>query len=102
MDASNVVGGNIIGVGSKVNKNSFLWYKKAKNYKQFEFIWDPSQDMAFGAASRGIGTPIQGPGQGTTAPGVPLPPGMVSSPNQNTTPNLNPTQNPPLQAPPNQ
>jgi hypothetical protein len=48
MDASNTVGGNIIGVGSKVNKASFLVYKKAKNYKKFEFIWDPSTDIVMG------------------------------------------------------
>jgi len=34
-----VLGGNIIGVGSKVNKASIIWYDKAKNYRQFEFIW---------------------------------------------------------------
>lgn len=60
MDASNTIGGNIIGVGSKINKKSFLWYEKAKNYRQFEFIWNPMKDMgSVGGASRGIGTPVQ-------------------------------------------
>jgi hypothetical protein len=59
MDSSNTIGGNIIGVGSKVNKASFLWYKKAKNYQLFEFIWDPSKDMTGGGASQGIGTSVQ-------------------------------------------
>ena len=59
MDSSNTIGGNIIGVGSKINKSSFLWYQKARNYRQFEFIWDPSKDMGTGGASRGIGTPVQ-------------------------------------------
>jgi hypothetical protein len=94
MDSNNVIGGNIIGVGSKVDKKSFRWYEKAKNYREFEFIWDPSKDVRLGGASRGIGTPIQ-PG----APGVPLSP---TSPTQNQ--NLNgtpdPNGNPPLQAPP--
>jgi hypothetical protein len=37
----------IIGVGSKINKNSIIWLKGQKNYLHFEFIWkaetaDPS------------------------------------------------------------
>jgi hypothetical protein len=94
MDSSNVIGGNIIGVGSKVDKKSFRWYEKAKNYREFEFIWDPSKDLRLGGASRGIGTPIQ-PG----APGVPVSP---ASPTQNQNPNgsPDPNGNPPLQAPP--
>jgi hypothetical protein len=94
MDANNVIGGNIIGVGSKIDKKSFLWYEKAKNYREFEFIWDPSKDARIGGATRGIGTPI-----GNGAPGVPVAP---TSPFQNQ--NINGTQdpgaNPPLQAPP--
>jgi len=39
-----VMGGNIIGVGSKINQRSIIVYDKAKNYRQFEFIWDPSKD----------------------------------------------------------
>jgi hypothetical protein len=94
-----VIGGNIIGVGSKIDKKSFIWYEKAKNYKEFEFIWDPSKDLRVGGASRGIGTPVQ---NGSGAPGVPIPPQSPNSPLQNQ--NLNGTQdpnaNPPLQAPP--
>jgi type II secretory pathway pseudopilin PulG len=104
MDASNTIGGNIIGVGSKVNRKSFLWYEKAKNYRQFEFIWDPTKDMIIGRASPGIGTPVQS-GSGVPAP---VTPGTVapppSSPGDNPSPNPvtpDPNQNPPLQAPPN-
>src|SRR5882762_6381785 len=43
-DTSTIIGGNIIGVGSKVNKRSIMVYEKAKNYRLFEFIWDPSKD----------------------------------------------------------
>lgn len=97
MDASSVIGGNIIGVGSKVDKQSFLWYDKAKNYKEFEFIWDPSKDVRLGGATRGIGTPIQ-----NGAPGFSSSPTSPTSPTQNQ--NLNgtsdPGTNPPLQAPP--
>jgi type II secretory pathway pseudopilin PulG len=118
MDASNTIGGNIIGVGSKVNKKSFLIYEKAKNYRQFEFIWDPSKDVTAGRASAGIGTPIQN-GNGTNPGGMSAPnspfstgmsPGQNPSQNPNTNQNLNPSQNsnsgstpdqtPPLQAPP--
>jgi len=110
MDASNTIGGNIIGVGSKVNKRSFLWYQKAKNYRQFEFIWDPSKDMRVGAASQGIGTPVQNMNANPGAPGTSSSPfsfGQSPQPTQNTNPNPNsnpspdPNLNPPLQAPPN-
>jgi len=112
MDASNTIGGNIIGVGSKVDKKSFLIYQRAKNYKQFEFIWDPSQDTTIGGASAGIGTPIQGNTSGMSPAGAPNSPfstGMNpgQNPNQNQNPpqnfgpgNVDPNQNPPLQAPP--
>jgi hypothetical protein len=39
-----IIGGNIIGVGSKVSARSVIVYEKAKNYHLFEFIWDPSKD----------------------------------------------------------
>jgi hypothetical protein len=100
MDASSVIGGNIIGVGSKVNQKSVMWYEKAKNYRQFEFIWDPSKDMMVGAASRGIGTPVQNI-NGTSPTGTGLPgSGPTQNPQQNQNiGNPDPTQNPPLQAP---
>lgn len=91
-----IIGGNIIGVGSKINKSSFLWYDKAKNYRQFEFIWDPSKDTAGGVGGSmqtgpGLGTPIGAPNQ--TSP-------SSSGFGQNQNPNANPLSNPPLQAPP--
>lgn len=98
-----IIGGNIIGVGSKVNKKSFLVYDKAKNYREFEFIWDPSKDMA-----GGVGGSIQtGPGLGTPvgAPNAtsPFSSGFGQNPSQN--PSSNPPMGPPeggppLQAPP--
>jgi type II secretory pathway pseudopilin PulG len=113
MDSSNTIGGNIIGVGSKIDKKSFLWYQKAKNYRQFEFIWDPSKDMGLGGASRGIGNPVQnlnGNNSNTTNPNGTTPgsgfganPGSSSpQPNQNFNGNQDPNSNPPLQAPPGQ
>jgi len=64
-DAPVVMGGNIIGVGSKINQGSIAVYEKAKNYKQFEFIWDPSKDAIVlgGAPGQPIGTPAGQPGQ---------------------------------------
>jgi len=57
-----IVGGNIIGVGSKVNQKSIIWYDKAKNYRQFEFIWDPSKEPVSGGSNAGVvGIPGQVP-----------------------------------------
>jgi len=113
MDASNTIGGNIIGVGSKVNKKSFMVYEKAKNYRLFEFIWDPSKDTTVGRASTGIGTPVGATPSGTATPNSPFSSGMNpgQNPNQNPSQSPNPAQNqnpggapdlPPLTAPPNQ
>jgi hypothetical protein len=68
-DSPTIVGGNIIGVGSKINKSSIIIYEKGKNYRLFEFVWDPSKDaMALGGQpGLQVGTPNapgQGPGQG--------------------------------------
>src|SRR6266478_3665482 len=57
---SPVIGGNIIGVGSKINKRSVIIYDKAKNYRLFEFVWNPSKDMA-NALNQQIGAPKQNP-----------------------------------------
>jgi len=100
MDASSVIGGNIIGVGSKVNQKSIMWYEKAKNYRQFEFIWDPSKDMMVGGASGGIGTPVQNMNTTNPAGATGLSgtnPSPSPSPQQNANPNGN--QDVPLQAP---
>src|SRR5262249_23555268 len=57
-----IIGGSIIGVGGKINKKSIIVYDKAKNYRLFEFIWDPSKD-GFGMGQPGMptGTPIGQP-----------------------------------------
>jgi hypothetical protein len=98
-DSPNIIGGNIIGVGSKINKKSIIWYDKAKNYRQFEFIWDPSIDpltgQRIGIIPLGNSNPF-GPQPNSGAPGMnPTPAG---GPN----PNPDPNGSPPLQAPPNQ
>jgi hypothetical protein len=102
---SPLMGGNIIGVGSKINKRSVIVYDKAKNYRLFEFIWNPSKDLA-NALNQQIGTPSQ------NAPGtVPGQSGFGSSGfgqqnnQQNNTPGSSPAvpmPAPPLQSPPQQ
>lgn len=88
-DLPTIIGGNIIGIGSKVNHSSLMVYEKAHNYRLFEFIWDPSKDIGVGAAP---GTPIGVP-TGTGAPGQ-NPIGSPVNP-------LNPPPAPPTAAPPN-
>jgi hypothetical protein len=61
--STDVLGGSIIGVGSKVNKASIIWYDKAKNYRQFEFVWDPAKDPINGGTAAGV---IAVPPAGTT------------------------------------
>jgi hypothetical protein len=89
-DTPTIVGGNIIGVGSKINQRSVIVYDKAKNYRLFEFIWDPSKD------SFGIGQPGVQTGTGQTSGLIPLTSGGQNpinpqQPGQNP---LNPPQNP--------
>src|SRR5215467_5454880 len=67
-DTPTIMGGNIIGVGSKINKKSVLVYDKAKNYRLFEFIWDPSKDT-FGMGQPGMQT---GTGLGGQPIGQPI------------------------------
>jgi len=46
-----VFGGNIIGVGSKMEQSSIRIYKGATNYKEWEFMWDPAAEgMMIGPA----------------------------------------------------
>ena len=108
-----IMGGSIVGVGSKVNKKSFLWYEKAKNYRLFEFVWDPSKDVITG---RQMGV-IPGVSPYGPAPGLPVSPvnnpgqmqnpvnnptnNLTNNPTNNPTNNLNAPQEPPLQAPTN-
>jgi hypothetical protein len=107
-NAPTIIGGNIIGVGSKINKKSIIWYDKAKNYRQFEFIWDPSLDSLTGQRIGSV--PVSNPnpfgaqptsnsnnGASPFSPSTNNPSSFGSS-----NPNPAPTDNPPLQAPPNQ
>jgi hypothetical protein len=90
-DTTTIMGGNIIGVGSKVNQSSVIVYEKAHNYRLFEFIWDPSKDMGIVAAPGApIGTPAGAPGQNPiNSPANPLNPPAAPP---TAAPNPNPTQ----------
>jgi hypothetical protein len=91
-DTPTIMGGNVIGVGSKVNKSSIIVYDKAKNYRLFEFIWDPAKDTLAGGqpgvqTGTGLGQPLgQQPGQNPINP--------LQNPQQNP---QQPPQNPPPQ-----
>ena len=97
-DAPVIIGGNIIGVGSKVAKRSVKIYEKAENYRLFEFVWDPTKDaLNIGQPSVQVGTPnTPGQGQGQSPFGtLPMPNPTNPTPNsQQSTPNSNPTTPP--------
>jgi hypothetical protein len=87
-----IIGGNIIGVGSKIDKPSIIVYEKAKKYLLYEFIWDPTKDrLVAGQPGMQTGQPIGQPiGQ--------QPAQNPGNPPQNPSPNpQQPPQNPPQQ-----
>jgi hypothetical protein len=63
-----VLGGSITGVGSKIEKPSLMVYKRAKKYKEWEFIYNPIEQQQQAAAGMGggggigIGQPANGQG----------------------------------------
>lgn len=93
-DTPTIIGGNIIGVGSKIAAPSVIIYDKAKNYRLFEFIWDPSKDVVVvGQPGAQVGSPIapgQNPAQGQNPFGVQPIQNPANPPAQN--PNPNPPQ----------
>jgi hypothetical protein len=46
MLSGDLIGGNIIGVGSKIKKPSLRIYKGGDTYQQWEFIWNPVGQLA--------------------------------------------------------
>jgi type II secretory pathway pseudopilin PulG len=64
-----VIGGNLIGVGSKVKKPSIKVYNGASTYYEWEFIWKPQQgQVAAGGMGASTSTPGS-PGSPSSAPG---------------------------------
>jgi hypothetical protein len=105
-----IIGGNIIGVGSKISAPSVIVYDKAKNYHLFEFIWDPSKDTTIAGAPPPTGTGLgqnigtnpssfgQQPGQ---QPGAMNPnAGKPAAPNTPNTPTSAQPETPPLDSNP--
>lgn len=60
-----VIGGNIIGVGSKIPQQSIRVYNGAQTYREWEFLWDPARE------AQALG----GPGSAPNNPLSPTPPG---------------------------
>jgi hypothetical protein len=93
-DTPTLVGGSIIGIGSKINQPSIIVFEKAHNYRLFEFIWDPSKDLGIaGQPVQQIGTPAGAPGQNPTGTQPPQQNPLNPPPSPPTAmPNPNPTQ----------
>jgi type II secretory pathway pseudopilin PulG len=68
-----IVGGNIIGVGSKVAMPSIIVYDGGATYREWEFIWNPAKDpIILGGGT--VGTPPGARPIGTPPGGTPQPP----------------------------
>ena len=86
-DTPTIVGGSIIGIGSKINQPSIIVFEKAHNYRLFEFIWDPSKDLGIAGAPvqqigiPGVGAPGTQPPQQNPLNPPPSPPTAVPNPN---------------------
>jgi hypothetical protein len=99
-DTPTIIGGSIIGVGSKVPERSIKIYEKAKNYRLFEFVWDPAKDALTigGQVGTQVGTPVApGQGQGQTPFGAPPMSNPMNPPTNQQRPPLNPNPNAPPQ-----
>ena len=86
---STVFGGLLVGVGSKIDRKSVRFYKGYGKYREWEFIWDPTEDMAAagGAFPQTSGPLLPGgtPPIGTqplTTPPVVTPPANPTNPPQ--------------------
>ncbi|HKM91214.1 MAG TPA: hypothetical protein VJX29_11415 [Candidatus Acidoferrales bacterium] len=82
---STVFGGQLVGVGSKVDRKSIRFFKGYGKYREWEFIWDPAAEAA--AAGGLVPAPVGGQ----------LPGGMQPIGTQpfGTTPTNSPQSNPP-------
>jgi type II secretory pathway pseudopilin PulG len=88
--SGNVIGGNIIGIGSKVKQESLLVYQGGTSYDEWEFIWNPTQQ---------VGLPGQAAPVNPAAPANPAAPGQqqptFSTPSFTTPGTTAPTTPPP-------
>ncbi len=63
---STVFGGQLVGVGSKVDRKSIRFYRGYGKYREWEFIWDPAAEAA--AAGGLVPVPLGGQLPGGTQP----------------------------------
>jgi hypothetical protein len=85
--AGPVLGGNIIGVGSKIDKPSFRVYLGGDTYQLWEFIWNPRGALIVPPNNTNYtGAP------GVTNPNPQPPPQDPQAPVVNTPPPVSPTQ----------
>jgi type II secretory pathway pseudopilin PulG len=68
-----VLGGNIIGVGSKIKESSLMIYLGGDNYNKWEFIWNPMQQGMITGQQAPVNPNAQ-PAPGQVAPGQLTPP----------------------------
>lgn len=68
-----ILGGNIIGVGSKIKKSSIRVYLGGDTYQQWEFIWNPVGQMA----PPGQQSPANPNANPTAVPGATTPNGLA-------------------------
>ena len=60
-DSPTIIGGNIVGVASKIDRESVIYYKKEHNYRRFEFIWDAAKEMGAGVIDQQLVPPSKAP-----------------------------------------
>ena len=89
-----VLGGNIIGVGSKIKKPSLRVYLGGDTYQQWEFIWNPTGQIALPGQ-----TPINPNANPTSAPNATNPNGSAPATPDGQQPQQNP-QTPTVNVPP--
>lgn len=68
------LGGGIVGFASKVDREGIKIYKEKTNYKEWEFVYDPTKQSGMGG-----GANVPGQRQGTLGPGM-NPGGPMQSP----------------------
>ena len=89
-----VLGGNIIGVGSKIKKPSLRVYLGGDTYQQWEFIWNPTGQIALPGQ-----TPVNPNANPTSAPNATNPNGSAPATPDGQPPQQNP-QTPTVNVPP--
>lgn len=66
-----VIGGNIIGVGSKIKQSSLRIYEGGDTYEQWEFIWNQAQQIAIPGPQAPVGPVAPSQPQGPQTPQMP-------------------------------